>query len=304
MTPVAAIELVCPACRGPLAWSADAARCERDGVAYPIEDGITLLCDPAARGRIDTFLASYLAVRHAEGWTEDDAALLLGLPYSDASGRHTSMWAVRARGFEALRRRLARQFGNRRLRVVERGAGVGWLSYRLARDGHVVLATDVNVDRGDGLGAARHYAAAGVPVPCAAAEMDRLPIADASVDVVVNAASFHYAIGVDAQRAAIGEAARVLVPGGMMAIVDSPVYSSHEGGEAMLAEWQAGHPEAADSGYLVRDELVALIRDCGLEPSVDAHWMGWAWTANYLRHRLLGPREPAMLPLITGIRRR
>jgi SAM-dependent methyltransferase len=213
------------------------------------------------------------------------------------------MWRVRARGLDALRRALARRYGAKRLRVCERGAGAAWLSRRLARDGHDVVATDVSADARDGLGAARHFLAEGLDLRLAVAEQDRLPLADASVDVVVNAASFHYAVGRDAQERAVREAARVLAPGGALAILDSPVYGSRASGEAMLAEWRAAHPDAtADSAYLVRDEILDLLRASALTPSVSSHWMGWRWTANYLRHRALGPREPARLPLIFGIR--
>jgi SAM-dependent methyltransferase len=295
-------ELVCPSCRGPLAWREGEAACEAERLAFPIREGVPDLVVPASRERVERFLAPYLAVRHGEGWTEDDAEALRALPYEDRTNRHAWMWRARARGLDALRRALERRFGARRLRVVERGAGVAWLSYRLACDGHEVLATDVNLDARDGLGAARHYAEAGV-ARCGA-EAERLPLASGVADVVVDAASFHYT---DQQRA-VEEAARVLAPGGVLAIVDSPVYSSREAGEAMLAEWRdrlaMEGKEAAPSGYLVRGEIASLLEGAGLAPAFEEHWIGWRWAANYWRHRLLGPREPARLPLIVGLQNR
>ena len=62
--------------------------------------------------------------------------------------------------------------------------------------------------------------------------------------------------------------------------------------------------EAAPSGYLVRGEIASLLGGAGLEPSFEEHWIGWRWAANYWRHRLLGPREPAHLPLVVGLRNR
>ncbi len=277
--------------------------CEAEAIAFPIRDGIPRLVLPDARERVARFLEPYLAVRHGERWTDDDARLLLALPYGDSTGRHDWMWRVRARGFEALVRAIRSRLGARRLRVCERGAGVAWLSYRLALAGHDVLATDLNTDSRDGLGAARHYLDAGAEIVRAEAEAGRLPLRDASVDLVVDAATFHYAVGRDAQAASIREAARVLAAGGMLAILDSPVYSSREAGERMLAEWRASRTgPVAESGYLVRDEIVELLRDAGLTPSIESHWMGWRWTTNYVRHRLLGPREPARLPLVLGRR--
>lgn len=297
------LEIVCPGCRESLRRGEAEVVCDAESIVFPIRDGIPELLLPAARERVARFLAPYLAVRHGERWTDDDARLLLALPYDDTTGRHSWMWRVRARGFEALVRAIGRTFGARRLRVCERGAGVAWLSYRLALAGHDVLATDVNTDGRDGLGAARHYVDAGAEISRAAAEADRLPLRDASVDLVVDAATFHYAVGRDAQAASIREAARVLAPGGMLAILDSPVYSSRDAGERMLAEWRAARTgPVAESGYLVRDEIVEMLRDAGLAPSVESHWMGWRWTANYVRHRALGPREPARLPLVLGRR--
>lgn len=294
------IELVCPSCHGALAWSDAGASCGAEGLDFPNRDGVAELILPAARERVARFLSRYLAVRHAEGWTEDDLDALLALPYEDRTRRRAWMWRVRARGLAALERLIASRFGARPLRVVERGAGVAWLSYRLALGGHDVLATDVNLDPRDGLGAARHYVAAGVAIARCGAEAEHLPLAARSVDVVVDAASFHYSV----QPASIREAARVLAPGGMLAIVDSPVYGSRPAGEAMLAEWRKRITdegrEAAPSGYVVRGEIAALLGDAGLEPAFEEHWMGWRWAASYWRHRLLGSREPARLPIVTG----
>jgi SAM-dependent methyltransferase len=297
--------IVCPSCRGELAWGEGVAVCARESISYPVRDGIPHLVVPASRPRVASFLERYLTVRHDERWTDDDRELLLALPFKDVTGRRSWMWRTRARGFRALRRMLRRRFGGRRLRVCERGAGVGWLSYRLAMDGHRVVATDVNADRRDGLGAARHYAEAGVRFVRLAAEMDRIPLPDGAVDLVVNAASFHYARD---HGAAAREAARLLAPGGAFVILDSPVYSDRSSGEAMVAEWGerlaarhglAPEPEA-DAGFLVRDDIAGLLDAAGLTPSFREHWMGWHWTANYWRGRLRGRREPARLPIIVG----
>ena len=247
------IALVCPSCHGPLDLYDAEVACGAEGIDFPLRDGVPELILPASRKRVSRFLSRYLAVRHAERWTDDDRTALLALPYEDLVGGRAWMWRVRARGLDALKGILATHFGARRVRVVERGAGVAWLSYRLAIEGHEVLATDVNLDPRDGLGAARHYAEAGVAVARCGAEAERLPLAAGSVDLVVDAASFHYGL----QTASVREAARVLAPGGLLAIVDSPVYSSRLAGEAMLAEWrdriEAEGREAAPSGYLVRD---------------------------------------------------
>jgi SAM-dependent methyltransferase len=303
------LEIVCPSCHGPVVWSDVAARCEAEVTEYPIVDGIPIFVLPDARDRVSAFLNGYLTVRHAERWTDDDVDFLLALPFDDKTGRRRSMWWVRAQGFKALRHALQKRYGAKKLRVCELGAGVGWLSYRLARDGDVVVATDVNTDRRDGLGAARHYQVRGTPLPRLACEMDRVPLADGSIDVVVCSASFHYASD---QSAVAREAARMLVPRGTFAILDSPVYTERASGEAMVEEFRKRvtrefgvKPEAvASSGFVVRDELLALLHEAGFSVSTEEHWMGWRWTANYARAKLVGRREPARLPLVLARKRK
>jgi SAM-dependent methyltransferase len=298
-------DIVCPSCRGPVVWRDGAARCEAEAIDYPVVDGLTHFVLPEARARVDAFLGGYLTVRHAERWTDDDRETLLALPYEDRSGRRAWMWKVRARGLRALERAIGQAFEGRSLRVCELGAGVGWLSYRLALGGHRVLVTDVNADARDGLGAARHYEGLGLQLSRLACEMDRVPLADGSVDIVVCSAAFHYARD---QGAVAREAARVLAPRGMFVILDSPVYTRRLSGEQMVAEWRERvvrefgltPDEVASSGFLVRDDLAALLREAGFAVTAKSHWMGWRWTANYVRAKLGGGREPARLPLVVA----
>jgi SAM-dependent methyltransferase len=286
-------------------WREAAAACEAEGLEFPVVDGIPRFVLPAAAERVDAFLRGYLAVRHAERWTDDDRETLLALPFEDRTGRRAWMWRIRARGLRALKTKLASIYRARRLRVCELGAGVGWLSYRLAVEGHEVVATDVNTDPRDGLGAARHYELPGLSFVRLACEMDRVPLADGSADLVVCAASFHYARD---QAAVASEAARLLAPSGTFAVLDSPVYATREAGEGMVAELRErlarehglAPGEVAASGYLVRYDLLRLLRDAGLSASIEGHWMGWRWTANYVRARIVGRREPARLPLVVA----
>lgn len=64
------------------------------------------------------------------------------------------------------------------------------------------------------------------------ADMLHLPLGDRTADVVLFCASLHHAPLVEA----LGEAARVLRPGGVIAILESPIYSSEAAlGRARLA---------------------------------------------------------------------
>lgn len=66
-------------------------------------------------------------------------------------------------------------------------------------------------------------------------DMRRLPLRNASVDGVLFAAALHYA----PLDEALGEAARVLRPGGLLVAIDSPIYG---GGDAVR---RAAHRSAA-----------------------------------------------------------
>ncbi len=92
--------------------------------------------------------------------------------------------------------------------VLEVGAGSGALTDELVALGHDVFATDPSADL-LGVISARHP-----DIRTAVATAERLPALDASVDVVVCAQSFHHYD----QEAALAEFARVLRPGGHVAL--------------------------------------------------------------------------------------
>ena len=75
-------------------------------------------------------------------------------------------------------------------RVLDLGAGNGWLAYQLSRRGHSVVAVDWSDDEFDGLGALCHYAAT---LAACHADFAALPFADAQFDLIVFNAALHYA---------------------------------------------------------------------------------------------------------------
>jgi SAM-dependent methyltransferase len=205
----------------------------------------------AALARFGTAYAGHRAAE-GRGYAGDD---LLSLPYL-REGPFAKQWAVRARTFEAFVQRVLRPEAawlRRPLRVLDLGAGNGWLSFRVASEGHRATALDIRDDRVDGLGAAAPL------LGRVAGRMDRLvasfeaiPLADASMDVAVFNASLHYALDLED---ALSEAARVVRPGGTLAILDSPFYREERHGLAMIAEKQA----QAETRFGARaDALMAL----------------------------------------------
>jgi len=230
------------------------------------------------------FREEYAAHRASEG-RGSSAVDAETLPYV-TEGALVRQWAVRARSFECFQRRVLRPAQRRAdvdaagtLRVLDLGAGNGWLAHRATLAGAEALALDVRDDGVDGLGAAPRDSS----IARVVASFEAIPLRDASFDVVVFNASLHYAE--DLGRA-LGEARRVVRAGGRIVVIDSPFYGSTEHGEAMLrekrqdAERRFG-PRAealmalAVVEYLTRERLVDASRGLGLAP--------------WRRHRVLYP---------------
>ena len=186
---------------------------------FEIADGVPLLVRESERPRLLAFADSYGPVWAKDGWGGSDREYLRSLPYHDTTHRRVAEWKVKARSMDALLRFLDPQ---KWPRVVDLGCGMGWLSHHLAVRGHEVYAIDVVLDGTVGLGAAGTYVRMGPAFERVWAGLHRLPFLSSSVDVVVCNASLHYAsdLGIS-----LGEIARILRPGGLVAILNSPVHS-------------------------------------------------------------------------------
>jgi SAM-dependent methyltransferase len=200
----------------------------------------------------ERFRTAYAEHRAAEG-RRLSAEELRSLPHLTA-GPLARAWGVRAATFEAFRRRvvhpLATQAG-RPLRILDLGAGNGWLSYRLSLEGHGCTALDVRDDDVDGLGAAGPLLEQ-VHFTRLTASFDTVPLPDAAMDLSVFNASLHYATDLEA---VLAEAVRVTAPGGCIAILDSPFYAREAAGAAMVAE---KHRTATETFGVHADALLAL----------------------------------------------
>jgi SAM-dependent methyltransferase len=199
------------------------------------------------------FAEAYAAHRAAEGRGHAGEALL-SLPYL-ADGPLARQWAVRARTFEAFRRDvlIPATAQGRPLRIIDLGAGNGWLSYRVAVEGHSAVALDIRDDAVDGLGAAGPFLErAQGRMQRLVAAFEAIPLATACVDLAVFNASLHYAGDL---AAVLREAARVVRPGGRLVILDSPFYRRRRHGEAMVAEKRA---QAGERFGARADALTAL----------------------------------------------
>ncbi len=251
------------------------------------------------------FVREYRTVRRAEGWGSAEAAYYRALPYRDLTGRFTEIWRIRARSYDTFVQHVLQPLEQHALKIVDIGAGNGWLAYRLAQRGHWVLAVDVFDDPLDGLRATRHYAHNVRPV---LADFDHLPLsADAAADLAIFNASLHYST--DYCRT-LREALRVLVPRGTLVILDSPMYSKRASGQRMVQEREArfratyGFASNAlpSEHFLTQTRLKQVGDEVGIrwrsyQPPLDAR-TSLSRTINGVRAR----REPAKFPVIVGTR--
>lgn len=292
----------CPACRAELgAFGTDDMACERCTSTLERVDDIWRGIRSERRSAVNAFLDDYTRIRLAEGRGSDDPAFYLNLPNPSPGDPLAWQWAMRAATWSHVERCVLPGLGGP-LRVVDVGAGVGWMSHRLRAVGHDPIAIDLSVDGRDGLGAARHYRETWARVQ---AEFDALPLAAAQADLVVFNASFQYSTDYEVT---LLEARRVLRPGGHVLILDTPVYRRPESGAQMVAERHSQFEErfgvrsdsVASIEYLTHSTLAELVHRVGVRWQHSEAWYGWRWRLRPLRARLAGKREPSRFISLLG----
>ena len=239
------------------------------------------------------FRAEYARHRAAEGRGLSGDALH-ALPYL-RSGPLARQWQVRARSFEAfVGHVLQPRHKARGRRVLDLGAGNGWLCHRIAKMGFDVTAVDIRDDAVDGLGAARALLRGNPGLfACIAASFDRLPFQDRHFDITVFNASLHYAFDL---ASVLREAERVTSRGGVIAILDSPFYRRDAAGQAMVREKLAHGAEqfGERAGVLLGHGFIEyLTRERLAAAAPELKWR---------RHRVLYPLWYELRPLAAWLR--
>ena len=159
------------------------------------------------------FVRDYGRLRAQEGFASADPAFARALPFRDITGRNVAAWRLRALHY--LIARVALRCVPNVHRVLDVGAGNGWLARRLASRYRV---TALDVDAGEaGLGCLRDTRVLRVR-----GDLEALPLGDETFDAVIAAAALHYSINFPR---ALQEISRVLRPAGVLIIADSPFYS-------------------------------------------------------------------------------
>ncbi len=252
-----------------------------------------------------TFLKQYAIIRHAEGRGSDDPEYYRALPWQDLSGRNNDQWNIRARSYRHFERTVLKDIERahkRPLRVLDLGAGNGWMSNRLRQRGHQAIAIDIFTDSLDGLGALRHYE----PRPDGvAAEFDVLPFRDKSIDVAIFNSSLHYSSD---YRRTLANVRRCLRDDGHLVVIDSPVYSKPDHGEQMRTERQAMFAKTygfrseslGSIEYLDEPLLASLSTELGIDWQRSYPWYGWRWALRPFQARRQGRRPPSRFFILTG----
>ncbi len=256
-------------------------------------EGIIHLMTNDEEAAAEPLVQSYEQVRRDERWGGDD----LDLPFHPK--RHRDIWWIRQRTFSTFES-LAIKF--QRGVALDVGAGNCWMTRYLARWGFDAIALDMNTSSLDGLCAGQKFIDEGDRFLRVRARMERLPFISNRIRLLAFNASFHY---VGDFRAALSEFERVLAPGGIIAIIDTPFYRNAADGERMMAERaeefrrKYGMPEALArrSRYLTFRELGGLADSIHLKPRLYPVWPGFRRKYEELRSSVLG-RPLAQFPIV------
>ena len=303
------ITRLCWQCSAPLAEmtaettaGTGARTCPICRAATEYRDGIWRALSPQRVDHFRKFIAEYEFIRAAEGRGSSQSEYYLSLPYEDISGRNGDQWAIRAHTFQTMERCILAPLAKRNkrpLRILDLGAGNGWMSYRLALRSHRPVAVDLLTNDQDGLGAASHYSAHIRPLfPRVQADLERLPFASSVFDLVIFNASFHYSE--DYERT-FAEALRCTGPGGRIVIADTPWYAEEQSGKTMVEERHKcflatyGYPSDSISSleYLTPDRLQRLQETFALKLRSIQPFYGIRWSLRPFRAKLGGRRTPS-----------
>lgn len=272
-------------------------------------DGIWRVLSPERINHFRKFIAEYEFIRAAEGRGSIQPDYYLSLPFKDISGGNSDQWRIRARTFRTIKQRILAplaELKKRPLRILDLGAGNGWMSYRFALQGHLPIAVDLLTNDRDGLGAAIHYITAVDPLfPRVQAELDRLPFPPSVFDLVIFNASFHYS---ENYERTFAEALRCTRPGGSIVIADTPWYAEEESGRRMVKEkherFSATYGFASNSiasqEYLTPDRMHRLQSMFGLEWGEIKPFYGIRWALRPLHAKLEGRRTPSQFHIFTA----
>ncbi len=302
-------DFVCPICGGKLIRSnPEALFCSHDQLFFHRENGIWKLMAPQRLEYYKKFVQDYEKIRFAEGRGASGQQYFDALPYIKGNNDLARQWQIRSISLRKFISSILKPFESQHPKggvILDLGAGCCWFSNILAKRGHLVGAVDLLTNQFDGLGCHQFFSGDFVPIQ---AEFDHLPQASHSVDMVIYNASFHYS---EDYFQTLEEALRILVPNGLIVIIDSPIYSDPASGSQMVIErtkeyvHKYGVPSnsLASENYLTYNGLETIAKKLKLTLNYCTPFYGLAWEIKPWRAKALGQREPARFHIITLSRR-
>ena len=276
----------------------DGCRCARCGREYARRAGMWRFLSANRQAELEPFTRQYRAVREREGRRPSSAEYYRRLPCVPPGDPHANDWRVRRETYRHLLGRVLAA-GPHAMRILDLGAGSGWLSHRLAALGHRAVAVDAIDDDADGLGAARHYA---IEFAAVQADFAALPFTAGQFDLVVFNGALHYAAD---GAATLAHARRMLAPGGALVVMDSPMFHADADGRAMVAdkvrrfETEYGLTDIVQpgQGYLTFAALASSAEGFGLRPQFIPSRGPLRWRVRRSLARIQLGRAPAAFGL-------
>lgn len=289
----------CPECRTDLLETGlERFACAQCARVFDRRAGVWRFLTVARGARLEPFVRQYRIIRQREGRRASAPEYYRRLPSVVPGDPHAKDWQIRRETYHHLLGHVLAA-GPRPRHVLDLGAGSGWLSHRLAVLGHRTVAVDAIDDEVDGLGATRHYAADFVAVQ---ADFDALPFAPGQFDLVVFNGSLHYAADTGAT---LERAHAALAPGGVLVVMDSPMFHAERDGSAMVGaktrHFMRDHGCAdvvqPGAGYLTFARLAGVAEKLALRPQFvpSRGPLGWRLRRTVARVRLR--RAPAAFGL-------
>jgi len=300
------LQYVCPSCRQGLESSEIGYGCPVEGFRFTNTQGVPDFILPGRRQTVDEFLSVYNTVRKSEEWGSRDFRYYLELPYNDTTGKHSSIWRLRARTYDCFIRDLVSGSSAGSLAFLDLGAGNCWLSFRLTQRGQRGFAVDTNLSAHDGLAVASRMATSRsldfIPVR---AEFDFLPFPESQFDLIIFNASLHYALD---PLETISKVFPLLKPNGVLYLLDSPIYRDAWSGEAMVRERMADFKrrygftlQRTSAGSFLTFELIDQLRQRFHVQLLFPRY-GLRWAVRERAMPLLLGREPARFHVVNVVR--
>ena len=296
------MEFVCPSCKNNLITQRQGWLCTQEDILFEIENAIPSFILPSRKSAVERFLLTYQETRRREGWGNTDVEYYCALPYHDQSGNHKRLWRTRSRTFDCFIEHLQTRRVNSHRRILDIGAGDGWISFQLAKRGFEMIALDINMDPLDGLGVlSRMQASDRANITPVRAEFDYLPFPPSSVDIIVFNASLHYSRDI---LQTLRKSMVLLREHGVLYTLDSPIYRNAESGKMMIQERREKLQE--QYSITIGDEFAGNFLTFGLldqiQPNYHIEYLtphyGFTWKVRPLIAAILKRREPATFKVI------